>query len=76
MSRTTVIPLPLAVSIRPRAIRAAHNQLRLPSLTSRQNSVSNLPLNVSNQQVQFSSSGDVQSHDVIESVYSENRRIS
>jgi hypothetical protein len=66
MSRTTVIALPLAIRVSPRSICARQNQLRLPSLTSRQDSVRDATLCISNQKVKLSCGGDVQSHDVRE----------
>jgi len=54
-----IVCLATAVSVSPRAIRAAHDQLRFLSFTGGEHSVLNLPLSVSNQQIQFASGCDV-----------------
>jgi hypothetical protein len=66
MCGMSAVCLSFAVRVSPNPIRAAHDQFRLPSFTSRQDSILHATLCISNQQIQFSCGGDVQSHDVIE----------
>ena len=71
MCGVPIVCLTATVSVSPRAIRAAHDQLRFPSLTGGEHSVLQLPLSVSNQEIQFACLCDVDvGHDVVnESVW-------
>ncbi len=54
-----IVRLTATVRVSPRAIRAAHDQFRLLSFTGGEHSVLQLPLSVSNQQIQFACLCDV-----------------
>jgi hypothetical protein len=59
MCGMSAVCLTLTVSVGADAIRAAHEQFRFPSLTGGEHGVLNLPLSISNQQVEFGSGCDV-----------------
>jgi len=66
MCGVPIVCLTTTVSVSPRAIRAAHDQLRFLSFTGGEHSVFNLPLHISNQEIQFACFGDVNvGHEIV-----------